>query len=71
MNCQDRYGPNVPPTRAVLTVTDFDALSIGTFLPMLSERHSDAEILAMLTPKKIRAALKVVRSAAKAQEGKP
>jgi hypothetical protein len=70
MNCQDRYGPNVPPTRAAITLADFDALSIGTFLSMLAERHSDAEILAMLAPKKIRAALKVVRSAAKAQEEK-
>lgn len=66
---QELYAPNAPHTR--VNVTDFDAIAIGNLLAMLADRHSDAEILSMLKPKKVRAALNLVRAAAKAQEGKP
>ena len=65
---QELYAPNVPPTR--VNVTDFDAIAIGNLLAMLADRHTDVEILSMLKPNKVRAALNLVRAAAKAQEGK-
>lgn len=65
---EGRYGPNVPETR--VNVTDFDAIAIGNLLAMLADRHTDSEILSMLKPKKVRAALGVVRAAQQQKEGK-
>lgn len=64
---QELYAPNVPPTR--IAVTDFDAIAIGNLLAMLADRHTDAEILAMLKPKKVRAALGIVRAAQQKKTG--
>ena len=63
----DVYPPRVPESSK--GVTDFDALAVGIMLSTLADRHTDSEILAMLKPKKVRAALKLMRAAAKAQEG--
>lgn len=66
---RELYAPNVPATRTAISVTDFDAIAIGNMLAMLADRHTDAEILYMLKPKKVRSALSVVRAAAQKKEG--
>lgn len=63
----DVYPPRVP--ESCKGVTDFDALAVGIMLSTLADRHTDAEILEMLKPRRVRAALKLIRAAA--QEGKP
>ena len=63
----DIYPPRVP--ESCKGVTNFDALVVGLMLSTLADVHTDAEILSMLKPKKVRVALGVVRAAQQQKSG--
>lgn len=51
----------VPSVAQAVNVTDYDAMAIAVFLMMLQDKHTDEEILAILTPEKLRRALTRLR----------
>lgn len=59
---RELFAPNMPATRPTISITEFDAIAIGNMLAMLVDQPTDAEILHMFRPKKVRAALNLVRN---------